>query len=263
MVEPDPDSSRIDATKMDHPFRPRSGRGASVHAGPAPSRIGFLRSPRTPWLSHVPGAIPNDISLRLPVMRIRESRRMVRGRAEDRVPRMWKDLGGPGAHGNHRRAGPAVGLDGEFRCPACGRKFATKAGLAGKKIHCPRCGAGVRVPGGDEDTSGQPSRPASLTGVDALRRDRPAPAVPRLESAASPGREDDDEPGDSSPLIEDRPRSGGQTISARRDIPALAIPDDGAPPTEGRGGAVATPDKADKPRRRKRRGRRRSRDTST
>jgi hypothetical protein len=34
----------------------------------------------------------------------------------------------------------------KFRCPACNRKFATKAELAGKKIRCTGCGAGVRVP---------------------------------------------------------------------------------------------------------------------
>lgn len=36
-----------------------------------------------------------------------------------------------------------------FRCPACNRKFATKAELAGKKIRCTGCGAGVRVPAVD------------------------------------------------------------------------------------------------------------------
>jgi ribosomal protein S27E len=36
-----------------------------------------------------------------------------------------------------------------FRCPACNRKFVTKAELAGKKIRCSGCGAGVRVPAGD------------------------------------------------------------------------------------------------------------------
>jgi hypothetical protein len=36
-----------------------------------------------------------------------------------------------------------------FACPSCGRKYATKPEMAGKKIRCNRCGAGVRVPGGD------------------------------------------------------------------------------------------------------------------
>ena len=33
-----------------------------------------------------------------------------------------------------------------FKCPACGRKFSTKPEMAGKKIRCNGCGAGVRVP---------------------------------------------------------------------------------------------------------------------
>ena len=40
MVNPIQTLSRIDATKMDHPFRSRGGRGASVHAGPEPSTSG-------------------------------------------------------------------------------------------------------------------------------------------------------------------------------------------------------------------------------
>lgn len=34
-----------------------------------------------------------------------------------------------------------------FKCPSCGLKYATKPDLAGKKIRCKGCGAGVRVPG--------------------------------------------------------------------------------------------------------------------
>jgi hypothetical protein len=37
----------------------------------------------------------------------------------------------------------------KFACPSCGRKFATKPELAGKKIRCNRCGKGVRVPEGE------------------------------------------------------------------------------------------------------------------
>src|SRR4051812_42116983 len=33
-----------------------------------------------------------------------------------------------------------------FACPACGRKYATKPELAGKRIRCGGCGGGVRVP---------------------------------------------------------------------------------------------------------------------
>jgi DNA-directed RNA polymerase subunit RPC12/RpoP len=41
-----------------------------------------------------------------------------------------------------------------FRCPSCQRKFSTKPELAGKKIRCTRCGAGVRIPGSDQESAG-------------------------------------------------------------------------------------------------------------
>ena len=44
---------------------------------------------------------------------------------------------------------PEPPLAFRFNCPSCGRKFAAKPDLAGKKIRCNRCGAGVRVPAGD------------------------------------------------------------------------------------------------------------------
>jgi predicted RNA-binding Zn-ribbon protein involved in translation (DUF1610 family) len=52
-----------------------------------------------------------------------------------------------------------------FRCPACQRKFVTKAELAGKKIRCSGCGAGVRVPAaqGQGGAAARPSRPALET----------------------------------------------------------------------------------------------------
>ena len=77
-----------------------------------------------------------------------------------------------------------------FRCPSCRRKFATKAGLAGKKIRCTGCGAGVRVPEGDEDTAAQPSRPAFPPGVDApAATDRSRPARGLEPAALSAARE--------------------------------------------------------------------------
>lgn len=45
-----------------------------------------------------------------------------------------------------------------FRCPSCRRKFATKPELAGKKIRCSGCGAGVRVPGIDQEAADRTSR---------------------------------------------------------------------------------------------------------
>jgi hypothetical protein len=73
----------------------------------------------------------------------------------------------------------------KFACPSCGRKFATKPDLAGKKIRCNSCGAGVRVPQGDQiivgksprsraDGSGGPDRSMSSS---------------RPDRASSPGAE--------------------------------------------------------------------------
>ncbi len=56
-----------------------------------------------------------------------------------------------------------------FRCPSCRRKFSTKPELAGKKIRCSGCGAGVRVPGSDQEAAGQTSR---AEGSPHPRRDR-------------------------------------------------------------------------------------------
>jgi hypothetical protein len=45
----------------------------------------------------------------------------------------------------------------KFACPACGRKYASRPELAGKKIRCIRCKQGVRVPG--VETSDETPRP--------------------------------------------------------------------------------------------------------
>src|SRR5262245_12894881 len=58
-------------------------------------------------------------------------------------------------------AGPPPVL--RFACPACGRKFATKPALAGQKIRCTGCGAGVRVPQGDATPAAPASRPVLQT----------------------------------------------------------------------------------------------------
>jgi hypothetical protein len=47
-----------------------------------------------------------------------------------------------------------------FKCPSCGRKYATKPELAGKKIRCTACGVGVRVPGNALASPGDSSQPA-------------------------------------------------------------------------------------------------------
>ena len=60
--------------------------------------------------------------------------------------------GGCGVMGTLPAAQGEVGDSAEssvvrFKCPSCGMKYATKPEMAGKKIRCKGCGAGVRVPG--------------------------------------------------------------------------------------------------------------------
>jgi hypothetical protein len=113
-----------------------------------------------------------------------------------------------------------------FACPACGRKYATKPELAGQKIRCNRCGAGVRVPQGDATPVAQPTRPSILTewGIDdeadpprPTRRDRPKRADVRSGA--------DDAEGDSSLLDElasiqgvKRPDRPGSVLSSRTEL---------------------------------------------
>ena len=67
----------------------------------------------------------------------------------------------------------------KFRCPSCNRKFATKPELAGQKVRCNGCGAGVRVPWADEESVNQTSR----TGVKSYAgRDESRPARSGAES---------------------------------------------------------------------------------
>jgi hypothetical protein len=81
----------------------------------------------------------------------------------------------------------------KFRCPSCRRKFATKPDMAGQKIRCTGCGAGVRVPWAEEPAE----TPSSQLGVAAFalsdelktvpepRRVDPVRAdVPRLDVGA-------------------------------------------------------------------------------
>jgi hypothetical protein len=67
----------------------------------------------------------------------------------------------------------------KFTCPLCGRKYATKPELAGKKIRCTGCGAGVRVPASSEDVS---STERSRSAVSAT----PAPSA-SLKAGATRG----------------------------------------------------------------------------
>jgi hypothetical protein len=80
-----------------------------------------------------------------------------------------------------------------FSCPSCGRKFVTKADLAGKKIRCNGCGAGVRVPQAEGSPIAQASQPtlASSASTDQARAAvRPGPGVKGGNGA--PSEADDD-----------------------------------------------------------------------
>ncbi len=79
-----------------------------------------------------------------------------------------------------------------FACPSCGRKYATRPDMAGKKIRCNNCGGGVWVPQADGSPSAPPSRPALKTfgKVDGSN------ATPHEE------HEDTGDPGDGSSLLD-------------------------------------------------------------
>jgi hypothetical protein len=113
-----------------------------------------------------------------------------------------------------------------FTCPSCGRKYATKPGLAGKKIRCKGCGAGVRVPEGDANSIVEPSRPAMKTrgGTDDPTTP-PRPARDNVAVAAvRPGA--DDGTGGSSSLLDElaslegvkRPRRAEAILPSRAEV---------------------------------------------
>ena len=80
-----------------------------------------------------------------------------------------------------------------FRCPSCRRKFATKPELAGKKIRCTGCGAGIRVPRADEESVVQPSH--AMTADDSAKSAlsfRTGPATGSLSGVAAPSVADDE-----------------------------------------------------------------------
>ncbi len=112
-------------------------------------------------------------------------------------------------------AGPAPEPSGtiRFRCPACGKSYATPAGLAGKKIRCKSCGGGVRVPGGPAPSlapastatapsPAAPERARKVTTPPSTPPPPPAPSVDiygldeapmpaRAAAGGAPGRGDD------------------------------------------------------------------------
>ena len=78
-----------------------------------------------------------------------------------------------------------------FRCPSCRRKFSTKPELAGKKIRCNGCGAGVRVPGGEQESVGPTSQIGNEfdpRGDHADTQGRPAEAWRRRATRVQPPR---------------------------------------------------------------------------
>jgi DNA-directed RNA polymerase subunit RPC12/RpoP len=117
-------------------------------------------------------------------------------------------------------------LNLKFRCPSCGRKFATKPELAGKKIRCTSCGAGVRVPAGEANfVANSAQAPTnSFGGVDASasppRSDRDLPVRADVSAWA------DDEEADSEPLEVDlakileskRPRRASTVLPSRAEL---------------------------------------------
>jgi hypothetical protein len=116
----------------------------------------------------------------------------------------------------------------KFRCPACNRSFATKPELAGKKIRCSGCGAGVRVPaagGGTAvaSTSGPALKTFDNTGTAA---ESPKSARPRSAQSAELLSTGDDESGESTSVLEDlaaielttTPRRAGTVLSSRSEM---------------------------------------------
>jgi hypothetical protein len=139
-----------------------------------------------------------------------------------------------------------------FACPACGRKFATKPELAGLKIRCSGCGAGVRVPQGEAPAAAQPSRPALKTfGADSAA---PTPARPARAPAAQAGRPPTaDTTGDSSSLLDDLATIHGENGSRRAEalLPSRTEVMPQVRPSGGGPEAAEAPEKAQKPKKKK------------
>ena len=137
---------------------------------------------------------------------------------------MWKDLDGASAKETVDTASEPVSFL-RFACPACGRKFATKPELVGKKVRCSGCGAGVRVPEADGSPAAPSSRPALKTyGATDQPRTRTLPAQKPAERAvARPVA--DQETGTPSSLLDDltsiegvkRPRRAEAVLPSRSE----------------------------------------------
>ena len=113
-----------------------------------------------------------------------------------------------------------------FRCPSCRRKFSTKPELAGKKIRCTGCGAGVRVPGGEQESAGQTTPGKSHAHPRREHLDAPARAVAHSAAAAERLEAVDDDERPPSPLLDElgwvkstkRPRTAEPVLSSRTEL---------------------------------------------
>jgi hypothetical protein len=118
-----------------------------------------------------------------------------------------------------------------FQCPACGRKFTTKADLAGKKVKCSGCGAGVRVPAaaaGTEaaasSTATAPKRKLQTFGGD------PNPSPPKAPAQVAPPKKrtiasafiDEDDDGVAYGLAEDTDAGGGGSSPGKTEPAQLS-----------------------------------------
>lgn len=89
-----------------------------------------------------------------------------------------------------------------FRCPSCRRKFSTKPELAGKKIRCTGCGAGVRVPGSDQDAAVDAAR-SHRNGHRAEERVESSVRLREENRSRAESRHDEEDAAQPSPLLDE------------------------------------------------------------
>ncbi len=120
---------------------------------------------------------------------------------------------------------PALNL--KFRCPSCGRKFATKPELAGKKIRCTSCGAGVAYPQGEANfVANSAQSPTNSFGGAGASTSPPRSDRDLTCSRPTSVRGRDDEEADSAPLEVDlakiqeskRPRRASTVLPSRAEL---------------------------------------------
>ncbi len=117
-------------------------------------------------------------------------------------------------------------LNLKFRCPSCGRKFATKPELAGKKIRCTSCGAGVRVPSGETNFVANSAQSPTNSFGGAGASTSPPRSDRDLTARADVSGWADDEEADSAPLEVDlakiqeskRPRRASTVLPSRAEL---------------------------------------------